>query len=598
MFFRIKPSGTRRYLQIVQNTRDRAATRQRVVATLGRVEDLEAAGKLDALLRSGARRSETALLISSLQAGTLDASTTARIGAPMIFDRLWQQTGCAAVIEHRAAGRGFGFSRERAVFATVLHRLVASGSDRACEAWLDAYHIPGADALALHQLYRARAWLGETLTDQSGATRAPRRSKDLIEEALFERRRNLFSDLSVVLFDTTSLMFTGTGEAASRFQPATPGGIRRRGGESRGQLGVSKDHRPDLHQVVVGVVLDEAGRPICSETWPGNATDVKSLLPIVTRLRDRFGIRHMCVVADRGMISADTIAELEARGIDYILGARERGTSEVRDVVLTDRQPMVPLTIPRARGSEIDIAVQEVIAGDWGPGTKPRRYVVWFNPVEARRDAAVREAIVASLRTKLKAGDKELVGNAGYRRFLATPREGHFEVDAARIADDARFDGLHVLRTNSTLNMLSVALAYRELWRVEAIFKTAKSILETRPICHQSDAAITGHLFCSFLALLLRKELDERLTMAGVNAEWNDIVRDLDRVEQVTIEPASKRFLLRPQAPGCAGAVFKAVGVALPPLVHQIPTGTPPPAEVPASLPRRRGRPRRGATSS
>src|SRR5271165_3794431 len=171
------------------------------------------------------------------------------------------------------------------------------------------------------------------------------------------------------------------------------------GGESLGQHGLSKDHRPDLCQVVVGVVLDEAGRPICSETWPGNATDVKSLLPVVTRLRDRFGIRHMCVVADRGMISADTIAELEARGIDYILGARERSTSEVREVVLADREPMVPLTIPRARGSEIDIEVKEVIAGDWGPGTKPRRYVVCFNPAEARRDAAAREATVASLRS-------------------------------------------------------------------------------------------------------------------------------------------------------------------------------------------------------
>ena len=559
MFFRIKPSGTRRYLQIVENTRDGAATRQRVVATLGRVQDLQASGKLDALLRSGARLCETSLLISSLQAGTLEASTTARIGAPMIFGRLWEQTGCAAVFHHLAAGGGFGFSLERAVFASVLHRLVVSGSDRACDAWLDAYHVEGANALALHQLYRAMAWLGETLADQSGATRAPRRIKDLIEEALFERRRNLFSDLSVVLFDTTSLMFAGGG------------------GESLGQHGISKDTRPDLHQVVLGVVLDEAGRPICSETWPGNATDVKSLLAIVTRLRDRFGIRHMCVLADRGMISAETIAELEARGIDYILGARERSSSEVREVVLADRQPMVPLTIPRARGHELDIAVKEVIAGDWGPGVKPRRYVICFNPTQARRDAAVRETILASLRSKLKAGDKELVGNTGYRRFLATPREGHFEIDAARIADDAQFDGLHVLRTNSTMNMLSVALAYRELWRVEAIFRTATSTLETRPIFHQSDAAIAGHLFCSFLALLLRKELDERLAAAGVTGEWNDIVRDLDRVEQVTLEQGGKCFVLRPQAPGCAGAVFKAVGVALPPLVQQL-TGPPPPA--------------------
>src|SRR3954464_10270149 len=456
MFFRIKPSGTRRYLQIVENTRDGAATRQRVVATLGRVEDLEASGKLDALLRSGARLSETALLISSHQAGTLEASTTARIGAPMIFGRLWEQTGCAAVIEHLAAGRGFGFSLERAVFASVLHRLMASGSDRACEAWLDAYHVPGADALALHHLYHAMAWLGEALTDQSGATRAPRRTKDLIEEALFERRRTLFSDLSVVLFDTTSLMFTG-------------------GGESLGQFGVSKDHRPELHQVVVSVVLDEAGRPIGSETWPGNATDVKSLLPVVTRLRDRFGIRHMCVVADRGMISTETIAELEAPGIGYILGARERSSSEIPEVVLTDRAPMVPLTMPRARGCERDIEVKEVIAGDWGPGVKSRRYVICFNPAEARRDAAARDTIVASLRGKLKGGDKELVGNAGYRRFLATPREGHFEIDAARIADDAQFDGLHVLRTHSRMTMLSVALAYRELWRVEAIFPTGQN---------------------------------------------------------------------------------------------------------------------------
>jgi hypothetical protein len=579
MFFRVKPSGARRYLQLVENTRDGAATRQRVLATLGRVDDLETAGKLEALLQSGARFSETALLISSLHDGTLETSATARIGAPLIFGRLWQQTGCAAVIERFAAGRGFGFSLERAVFASVLHRLVVSGSDRACNAWLDAYVIDGVDTLDLHHLYRAMAWLGEELQDQSGATRAPRRTKDLIEEALFERRRSLFSNLSVVLFDTTSLMFAGSG------------------GESLGQRGVSKDHRPDLRQVVVGVVLDDAGRPICSETWPGNATDVKSLLPVVARLRSRFGIERMCVVADRGMVSAETIAELEAQGIDYILGARERSTAEGREIVLAGRPPMVPLTIPRAGRRETDIEVAEVIRNDFGPGTRPRRYVICYNPDQAQRDALARAQIVASLRAKLQAGDKELVGNAGYRRYLATPSQGHFEVDEARIAEDAHFDGLHVLRTSNSLPTLSVALAYRELWRVEAIFRTAKSILETRPIFHQSDAAIAGHLFCSFLALVLRKELDERLTAAGVDAEWGDIIRDLDRVEELTVEQGSKRFVLRAQAPGCAGAVFKAVGVALPPRVRQRPTSTPPPTPILLPMPPRRGRPRRGATS-
>ena len=345
------------------------------------------------------------------------------------------------------------------------------------------------------------------------------------------------------------------------------------------------------------MVLDGEGRPICSETWPGNATDVKALLPVVTRLRERFGITRMCLVADRGMISAETIAELEARGIDYILGARERSDSEVREIVLADRKPMAPLVIPRARCGETELEVKEVVVGDWGPGSKPRRYVVCFNPEEAKRDAAKRAAVLDSLRTALQQGDKQLVANAGYRRFLATPREGHFEIDPERVAEDARFDGLYVLRTNSKLPPLSIALAYRQLWKVEAIFRTAKSILETRPIYHQSDATIAGHLFCSFLALVVRKELDERLAAAGVSAEWADIVRDLDRVEQITVDQHAKRFVLRPQAPGCASSVFQAVGVALPPLVRQLPPAIPPPTSAPAASPSRRGRPRRGATS-
>jgi len=577
MFFRVKPSGERRYLQIVENVRDGAKTRQSVLATLGRVDELEASGKLDVLLRSGARLCETAMLVSSLRAGTLDTGTTRRIGAPLVLGRLWQETGCRQVIEDLLGGRRFEFPLERAIFATVLHRLIIAGSDRACERWLDAYRIEGAEALELHHLYRAMAWLGEELADQSGAGRAPRRTKDLIEERLFARRRSLFSDLSVVLFDTTSLYFYGAG------------------GASLGRHGKSKDHRPELRQVIVGVVLDEAGRPICSEIWPGNATDVHALLPVVDRLRARFGIARMCVVADRGMISAQTMAALEARGIEYILGARERSDKEVRQIVLADHKPMTPLAIPRARDKQTMLEVKEVILGDRGPSAKPRRYVVCFNPQEARRDAAAREAILRSLEGALANGDKTLVGNAGYRRFLKTPRAKHFEVDPQRVAQDARFDGIYVLRTNSKLNTLSVALAYRQLWRVEAIFRTAKAILETRPIYHQGDGAIAGHLFCSFLALVLRKEIDERLVAAGLDPEWGDVVRDLDRVEEITIDQDDKRFVLRTEAPGCAGAVCKAIGVALPPLVRQLPLATPPPA--PTNPPKRpRGRPRRGAT--
>src|SRR4051812_3345054 len=154
--------------------------------------------------------------------------------------------GCRAVIEDLRSGRSFEFPVERAVFATVLHRIMVSGSDRACEKWMAAYDLPGVDGLTLHHLYRAMAWLGEELPadQQAGATPfAPRTVKDLIEEHLFERRRDLFSERSVVFMDPPSLSFTGGG------------------GETLGERGYSKDHRPDLMQMIVGVVsMRRAGR--------------------------------------------------------------------------------------------------------------------------------------------------------------------------------------------------------------------------------------------------------------------------------------------------------------------------------------------------
>ena len=194
------------------------------------------------------------------------------------------------------------------------------------------YAIPGAAGLRLHHLYRAIAWLGEELEPVAEGDLAPGCVKDEIEERPFARRRDLFTDLSLVFMDTTTLSFHGAG------------------GESLGAHGHSKDHRPDLRQMVLAVVLDGEGRPVCTEMLAGNTSDMTVLLPVVDRLRTRFGIGRVCVVADRGMISAAPIAALEERGLDYILGARERGTAAVCEIVLKNEKSFVPLLIERGRG--------------------------------------------------------------------------------------------------------------------------------------------------------------------------------------------------------------------------------------------------------
>jgi len=583
MFFRHKRSGHTEYLQIVKNERVDGKPRQSVVATLGRVDELAQDGTLDRLLRSGARFAHSAVVLTAYERGEATKVATRQLGPALAFERLWQETGCRRVIGELAGERGFQFDLERAVFLTVLHRLFDPGSDRAAEKWRRGLVIAGVGDLELHQLYRAMGWLGDELADQSGRGLGPRTTKDLVEERLFALRNNLFSELSLVFLDTTSLYFEGAG------------------GQSLGQYGHSKDHRPDLKQVVLAVVIDGRGRPICSELWPGNTTDVTTLLPVIERLKARFLIARIGVVADRGMISAATLAELDARNIDYILGVRERATKEIRGVI-ADPAPFVPLSIPKAAGrGSTDLLVKEVVRTGSGADGKPwrRRYLVCRNEAEAQQDKAEREAILAALEAALRRGDKSLVGNRGYRRFLKLAAGRRFEIDPRRVALDALFDGTYVLCTNTRLTPLQAALRYRERWMVEDIFRTAKALLATRPIFHKYDETIRGHVFCSFLALVLRKELQDRLAAAGLGCEWADIVQDLERLSETEIEQHGKRYILRNTAPGCAGAVLRTLGIALPPLIRCAqPPPTPPPRPKSRRRPRRRSANARTASTN
>jgi hypothetical protein len=539
MFIRVKKIGPYEYLYLVENAREGGRHVQRVIKALGRRDAVEGSDLLDGLIASAARHSRRSIVLSSFYRGELPELRRVSIGPDLVFGRLWQETGCAGVLHHLLGERQFGFDVERAIYLTVLHRLMVSGSDRHAHDWQQRLRIPGAEALTLKQAYKAMAWLGETTDDDRPMT-------ELIEEALYRHRQPLFGDLSVAFFDTTSLYFEGQGGAAL------------------GQRGFSKDFRPQLHQVVLGIVLDGHDRPIASFLWPGNTADVTTLLPVVERLRTRFGIARACVVADRGMISAATIARLEAQGIDYILGVRERSTAEVRSTVIDDDGVAVPLTIPRQKG-ETDLAIKDVVLSG-------RRYVLTRNPEQARKDAATRTALLAGLERKLTQGDKALVGNAGYRRFLADPAGEGFTIDAAKVAADARFDGLFVLRTNTRLTALQVVLRYRNLLAVEQSFLAAKTLLATRPIFHRTDAAIRGHIFCTFLALVLRKELMDRLVARQLALpQWQTLVDDLVDLSEIEVEQDGRRVQLR-TAPGpTIDPVCRAVGITLPPVFQDLP---------------------------
>jgi transposase len=544
MFARVKKSGLYEYLQIVQNRREGTKTIQRVVATIGRMDQIQEKGEIENLVRSLSRFSEKVLLVLS---GKSDVRADAKkIGPALICERLWKELEIGKIIRRFLAERKFGFDVERAIFLTVLHRLFVSGSDRSCDRWHRDYVIDGVDALSLHHLYRAMAFLGEELEDQKDCTPfAPRCTKDVIEEDLFLARRDLFSGLDCVFFDTTSIYFEGEG------------------GETIGELGHSKDHRPDLNQMVVGVILDDHGQPVCCEMWPGNTTDVTTLVPVIKRLRSRFAIGRICVVSDRGMISAETMAYLEEEKIPYILGARMRRSKEVKEEVLSRAGRYREIHPEGALAKDPSpLKVKEVMVDG-------HRYIVCLNEKQARKDAADRQAIIDSLEEKLKTNPKSLVGNKGYRKYLKMEKDT-VSVNQVKIEEEVRYDGKWVLKTNTTLTAEQAALKYKELWQVEQVFRDMKSVLDTRPIFHRLDETIRGHVFCSFLALVIRKELDRRLEKAGQCFEWADIKQDLKALQEITIEDRGKMLTIRNECLGTCGKVFQAVGVAIPPTIREV----------------------------
>ena len=438
MFARVKKSGNNQYLQIVENRKISGKVVQRVISTVGRLDRLQEKGVIENLVRSLSRFSEQVLLV--LSGKTEVGAETKKIGPALIFERLWNELGIRKVLERALTERFFFFKVERAIFLTVLHRLFMSGSDRFCDKWRRDYRVDGVQDLSLHHLYRAMAFLGEEIEDQAQATPfSPRCTKDAVEEAMFAHNRNLFSSLDLVFLDTTSIYFEGEG------------------GQDLGKRGFNKDHRPDLKQMIVGVLLDNNGTPVCSEMWPGNTADVETFLPVVERIRKRFQVSGFCIVADRGMISRKTLDVLEEpkNKIHYILGERMRNVKEVGAKVLNDSGDFVEV-YPEGNSTRdpSPLKVKEVTV-------EGRRYIVCLNSRQARKDALDRQAIIESLKEKIRSGAKAMIGNKGYRKFVKM-ESGSVSIDMQKVEEEAKYDGIWVLRSNTRLSPKNVALKYKQ----------------------------------------------------------------------------------------------------------------------------------------
>jgi len=530
VFIRVKrsvqSSGAYEYLQVVESVRTGTRVRQRVIGNLGRRDQIVADGTLDGLLRSLANFSERLQAVERVREQGLEAHQTRSWGPALIFERLWREQRLPELLHKPAEGRRFGFDVERVAFALALQRLGAPGSDLQGSAWLRTVEAPGFEGIELHHLYRTVGFLEEVRED--------------LERALFFRDRDLLSQsIDLVFIDTTSTFVYRFEETELR------------------QRGYSRDRMPDQPQVVICLAVDAQGWPIAWDILPGSTADKPALVAMIEKLRERFRIRRAVVVADRGMISKDTIRQLEDHAqapFDFILGCRMRQQKEVNEEVLS-------------RGGRYEtvadnLQVKEVRIED-------RRYVVCRSPAEVVKDAAARETLLAKLEAALEHGPRSVIGNKGFSRFLKVSK-GAVAIDREAVERDQRLDGKFVLRTSTDLPTADIALAYKSLWRVERAFRETKQTLDVRPIYHHRDDTTVGHIVGCFLALRLEVDLQRRLDAAHVDCSWPDLMRDLDQVKAVEVTLDERLYRLRTELRGHAAAAFAAAGVRPPPAVELI----------------------------
>jgi len=500
-----RDGATVTYVQLAHNVWDTRArcAKARVLHSFGRTDDLDTEA-LKRLAKSIGRflTPEDAHRIQTNVHGEapLQLIRSVPLGGAYLLRSLWERLGLHTVLKDCLKERSFTSPVEWAAFAMTANRALSPDSKRGVEEWIkEDVALGNPEPIDLQHLYRAMDVLLEY--------------REIIHKEVYFAVADLLNlEVDLIFFDTTSTYFERDEEDEE--------GLR--------QYGHSKDHRPDLPQIVIGLAVTKEGIPVKCWTLPGNTSDMKT----VERVKnDLLGWKlSRCVwVMDRGMSSEDNRLILQKAGGQYIMGEKLRDNQEVHKEVLAKRG--------RYRKIRENLEIKEVIIGT---GERRRRFILVHNPEEATKDKATREKTLARIGKSLDAlGDQKgkahkksvctLIAHRSMGRYLRQLKDGSIKIDRGKIREEEHLDGKYIISTSDdTLTPEDIALGYKQLLEVEKAFRTMKTTLDLRPVYHRKDERIEAHVFLCFLALMLVR-IAERKT----NRTWDNIRTQMDRLHLI-----------------------------------------------------------------
>jgi hypothetical protein len=558
---RNRDGSTVSYLQLAHNERhpETGAPTAKVIHSFGRAETVDRAG-LARLVASISRFLDPQQAVTAAAGVEVEVLDSRRLGGTWVLDRVWERLGIGAAVRRCAAGRKVdGEFAERVIFAMVAQRALEPGSKLACTRWVaQRVFIEHLAGFSDDHAYRAMDFLLEAL-------------EEIAAEVFASVAHLLNLDLDIVFVDTTSTYWEVDvadeladvlREEAGDDETSSPAELGAR------RFGHSKDHRPDLPQVVIAMAVTRDGVPIRCWTFGGNQGDTA----IIRRVKDDlagWNLHRMVWVADRGFASAANRAYLTRGGGHYIHAEKLRSTNTEAAAALA-RPGRYRTVAGTLRVKEVHVAPGG--DGDGEQGVRAQRFVVCHNPEQAERDQQVRANLIAHLDELIAGTDAwtarkrdELVGSLkakpGLRRYLRRTRSGLLRIDHAAAKREAHLDGKWLLRTSDlTLTPDDLAAAYKQLLAVERGWRDMKSSLGLRPVHHRREDRIRGHIQLCWLALLLTRVIEN-----AVLDTWRNTRHELDRMHLVTLATPDGSLAQRSQTTPAQRVALAALDLPEPP---------------------------------
>ena len=517
-----------RYLQLAHNERhpETGMSTAKVLHNFGRVEKVDRAG-LARLVSSISRFLDPATAVAAASGMDVEVLDSRRLGGVWMLDRVWERLGIGAAIRGAAGGRRLDAETvERVIFALVAQRALEPGSKLAATRWAgERVAIEGCPGFDADAAYAGMDFLLDALGE--------------IAVGVFDTTATLLNlSCDVIFVDTTSTYWEleGPDEVAELATDAEDDEISRPGEEAIRTFGHSKDHRPELPQVVIAMAVTREGVPIRCWSFPGNTADTAIICRIKDDLTD-WRLHRLVWVADRGFASAANRAYLTRGGGHYIHAEKLRHTNTEAAAALA-RAGRYRTVAGNLRVKEVRVAP----GGTDADGVRAERFVICHNPQAADRDAAVRERLISHLAELIDGSDQwttrrrdELVGTLkakpGLRRYLRRTPSGLLRIDRGAVTREAHLDGKWLLRTSDeTLTADDLADAYKQLVHIERGWRDMKGALGLRPVFHHREDRIRAHVQLCWLALLLIRVIEN--TTADT---WRNLRHELDRMALVTL---------------------------------------------------------------